>query len=121
MLFAAGCLALFAIFRTATRAWWPVADNAATWLRTWDVGTRHSPLVGPHSRLGFHHPGPMMFYVLAGPLRLHGGVPAGLLAGALAVGFASAIGVVLFSARHVGRITTLVLACAVAVLAMGHG
>jgi hypothetical protein len=121
ILFVPACLVLFALFRTGTRDWWPVADNASTWLRTWDVGTRHSPLVGPFSRLGFHHPGPMMFYLFAGPLRLLRGDPSGLLAGALAIAFASAIGVVWFSVRHAGQATMLILSVALAVLAMGHG
>src|SRR5262245_54331955 len=93
------CVALVALVGTAKREWCPVADNAVTWLRTWDVGTLHSPLVGPHSRLGFHHPGPMMFYLLALPLRLLGGLPSGLLVGTLVLSFASAIGIVWFAAR----------------------
>lgn len=121
MLLVVASAALFAIFRTAGRDWSPVADNASTWLRTWDVGTRHSPLVGPHSRLGFHHPGPMMFYLLAGPLRLFGGAPSGLLAGTLVIALVSAIGIVWFSARHAGYGSMLVLSVAFAVLVLGHG
>jgi hypothetical protein len=115
------CIVIFAIVRTARRDWCPVADNASTWLRTWDVGTRHSPLVGPFSRLGFHHPGPMLFYLLALPLRLDRGAPSGLLAGALIIALSSASGVVVFSARHAGQATMLALSVAVAVLAIGHG
>ena len=71
---------LFAVKRTLDQSWTPVSDDAGIWMRTWDVGTRHTPLVGPPSRFGWHHPGPLLFYLLAPLLRLFGGLPSALLA-----------------------------------------
>jgi hypothetical protein len=49
----------------AGRRWVPVQDQAVIDLRVRDVWTSLVPLVGPYSRLGWSHPGPAMFYVLA--------------------------------------------------------
>jgi hypothetical protein len=49
----------------AGRTWVPVQDQAVIDLRVRDVFTSLIPLVGPYSRLGWSHPGPAMFWVLA--------------------------------------------------------
>lgn len=59
--------------------WRPSGDWAAIVLRTEDVG-RLTPLVGPYSRFGWNHPGPLMFWLLALPYHLFGGRPESILA-----------------------------------------
>ena len=53
----------------------PVGDIALVDLRVRDVWSRAIPLVGPYSRLGWNHPGPAMFWLLA-PLSGLTGRPA---------------------------------------------
>src|SRR5690242_12647411 len=61
------------------RTWYPAGDWAMIELRTLDVGTGHTPLVGPYSRYSWNHPGPLLFWLLAIPYRLTGSNPSGLL------------------------------------------
>ena len=101
--------------------WLPVADEAALWLRTWDVGTKNTPLMGAHSRLGWHHPGPAMFFLFLAPLRLLGGAPSGLLVTTLLVSFACAAAAVVLVARTAGEATALVGGVFLAILCFGWG
>jgi hypothetical protein len=71
--------------RALFQHWLPVGDVATIGLRTSEVFTSHSPLVGPYSHFGWSHPGPMLFEVLAVPSRLLGQGNNGLLLGALIV------------------------------------
>ncbi|MEO8259863.1 MAG: hypothetical protein ABI868_21140, partial [Acidobacteriota bacterium] len=48
-------------------------------------------LVGPYSRYGWHHPGPLYFYLLAPFYSLSGSLTTGLNAGALAINLASVL------------------------------
>ena len=64
-------------------SWTTVADYAALELRTRAVGGTDTPLVGPYSRYGWNHPGPLVFYALVLPYRALGSEGTGLLAGAL--------------------------------------
>ncbi len=66
--------------------WYPTSDQAVIELRTRDVPGQ-IPTSGVYSRYGFHHPGPALFWTLAGPYRLLG--PRGLVAGAMAVNAAA--------------------------------
>jgi hypothetical protein len=59
----------------AGRRYVPVGDIALVDLRVRDVWSRAVPLVGPYSRLGWNHPGPAMFWLLA-PLSGLTGRPA---------------------------------------------
>jgi hypothetical protein len=68
----------------ATRSWHhylPLGDEAVIDLRTRDVFTSLTPLVGPYSR-GFNHPGPALFWLLAPFSVLAGGAAWGTLVGA---------------------------------------
>lgn len=47
------------------------------------VGTSTTPLLGAYSRYGWHHPGPLLFYALAGPYRILGGDGSALAASAV--------------------------------------
>jgi len=68
------------------KAWVPSSDDALIELRALDVPS-HLPLVGVYSRYKFHHPGPVLFLVDAGPVHLFG--PKGLfVASALVNGVA---------------------------------
>jgi hypothetical protein len=49
----------------AGRRYVPVGDIALIDLRVRDVWSRAIPLVGPYSRLGWNHPGPAMFWLIA--------------------------------------------------------
>ena len=61
--------------------WRPSGDWAVLTMRVEDVG-RHTPLVGPYSRFGWNHPGPLMYWLLAFPYHLFGDRPEALLAAA---------------------------------------
>lgn len=61
--------------------WRPSGDWAVLTMRVEDVG-RHTPLVGPYSRFGWNHPGPLMYWLLAVPYHLFGDRPEALLAAA---------------------------------------
>ena len=80
----------------------PVLDPALVELAVRDVG-HAAVLVGPYSRYGFHHPGPLYFYLLAAPYRLFGSNYAALSIGSVLIGAASAFGIVGLSVRRGGR------------------
>src|SRR5215471_15570875 len=69
--------------RVGFQDWHPAGDAAVLALRVAEVGTSHTPLVGPYSRFGWAHPGPMLAYSLALPYRVLGN--RGLLVGSLAI------------------------------------
>lgn len=66
--------------RAALQHWWnPSGDWALLAMRVEDVG-HVTPLLGPYSRFGWNHPGPLMFWLLALPYHLAGGQAEALLA-----------------------------------------
>jgi hypothetical protein len=96
-------------------------DYAWIHLRVDDVGGDQHPLVGPYSRIGANHPGPMLFYLLAAPYRLLG-ASAGALLSATAILNGCAIAGVAAVAYRRGRLALLLLSAAltsVLVLALG--
>lgn len=86
---------LILLLRAPFQDWYPSGDVALIALRTRDVATDHSPLVGPYSNFGWAHPGPLLFEVLAVPYRLFGLRAQGLLIGAVLVNGAAVVTVVL--------------------------
>jgi hypothetical protein len=56
----------------AGRNWYPAGDWSVLELRTRDVGSSATPLLGPYSRFGWNHPGPLLFWLFAVPYRLLG-------------------------------------------------
>ena len=64
--------------------WRPSGDWAAIVVRTEDVGSLW-PLVGPYSRFGWNHPGPLLFWLLSVPYHLFGGRPESILAATAAL------------------------------------
>jgi hypothetical protein len=71
--------------------------------------SRAQLLVGPYSRYGWHHPGPLYFYLLAPFYVLSGKLSAGLNAGALAINLLAVIVI----ASVVWRVARGVLAVAI--------
>jgi len=69
--------------RAGFQEWNPVCDVATMAVRAGEVGTSHTPLVGPYSRFDWSHPGPLLYYLLAIPYRAFGNH--GLLVGSLAI------------------------------------
>jgi hypothetical protein len=90
------------LVRAPFQDWFPVGDPAVVALRTREVFTGHTPLLGPYSHFGWAHPGPLLFYVLAVPYRLFGGHNGGLLVGALLVNIAAVVVVVVRLAHRTG-------------------
>jgi len=79
----------------------PISDIALTEIAVRDVG-HHAVLVGPYSRFGWNHPGPILFYLLAAPYRALGSGSAALYAAAALVNGAMAALVVGVCARRGG-------------------
>jgi hypothetical protein len=98
----------------------PAGDIAIVEMTTRAVGN-HWPLVGNHSRDGWHHPGPALLYVLALPYRLLGGATIALPLGALAINGASVAGMAIVARRRGGIPLMLItlLACALVLRSFG--
>jgi hypothetical protein len=100
--------------------WYPTGDWAVLAMRVADVG-HNTPLLGPYSRFGWNHPGPLLYWLLAIPYNLLGGRSVDLLAGSGL--FACAVtGAVLAIAWRRGRLPLVALtsvALAVLVHSMG--
>lgn len=73
-------------------------------------------LVGPYSRFGWHHPGPVLAYLLALPVRLLEPSGAGLHLGTVLVNGAAAVGVVAWVWRRHGPRAALLAAFGVDLL-----
>jgi hypothetical protein len=58
--------------RLAHDGWFPLGDNAAIALRSWNSLTAHGPLVGQATRLahGVFDPGPLEYWLLAIPVHI---------------------------------------------------
>jgi hypothetical protein len=89
----------------------PSADQALIELQIRDIG--HQPvLLGPYSRFGWFHPGPMLYYLLWLPYRLTGSSSLSLAFAALVVNVAALVGIALIARRRGGLplvLLTLVL------------
>jgi hypothetical protein len=99
---------LVALVTVAGRSWSPAGDWAMLELRTRDVGTGGTPLLGPYSRYAWNHPGPLLFWLLAVPYRLAGAAPWSLLAAAVALNVAAVAGVLVLAWRR-GRLALVAL------------
>lgn len=101
------------------RDWLPGGDWAVLELRTRDVAGPLTPLVGPYSRFGWNHPGPLLFWLLAVPYRVLGGASSGLLVGAAALN-AAALGALLVFTWRRGRLPLVALTAALVGLMTTH-
>jgi hypothetical protein len=97
--------------RAMFQSWVPLGDQATIALRVIEVGTSHTPLVGPYSRFGWSHPGPFMFYALALPYRVTAAQVDGLLVGALLIN-AAAFSIITYVLFRRGGITLAALGIA---------
>jgi hypothetical protein len=98
---------LVLLVRTPFHQWTPVGDVGTAALRTAEVGTGHTPLVGPYSHFGWAHPGPLMYEILSVPYRLSGERTAGLLVGTLLINAVAIVIVVSRLYRTFGRAIAL--------------
>jgi hypothetical protein len=101
--------------------WKPVFDEAIVAVRAFDVFSSASPLVGQFSDASLkgeavYNAGPLLFWLLAVPVRLPGNWALPLTMGA--VNTACIVGSVLLARRRGGRL--FMFATAVAVAAMSH-
>ena len=101
---------IVAVSRAISRGWIPIGDQALLEIRAHDVLTAHHPLLGTASSAALNradvvpmnHPGPLMFDVLALPVRAFGG-GAGIAIGVGVVNLAAAVIATLFVFRRGGR------------------
>jgi hypothetical protein len=89
-----GAAALIAYARTADAAWAPAGDIALIEAYTIHA-TNGELLLGPYSRFGWNHPGPLYFYWQAPFYVMSGYRSAGLSAGALVMNL-SALGILIW-------------------------
>ncbi len=87
-------------------------DQALTGLSVHEASTFDRDL-GPYSRYGWSHPGPLWFYLLAPPMRLLGGDDIALMAAGVLVNGLVAVAVVLAVHRAGRPLLTLVTSAAV--------
>lgn len=100
--------------------WRPSGDWAVLTMRVEDVG-RDTPLVGPYSRFGWNHPGPLMYWLLAFPYHLFGDRPEALLAAAatLNVLTVAALSAVAWRRGRLPLVALTMTATAILIHAMG--
>ncbi|MGE5833449.1 MAG: hypothetical protein ACM4AI_03135 [Acidobacteriota bacterium] len=115
-----GAVALFCLllalavvaFAVRTPAIITDSDFAVTELYV-ELATRGELLAGPYSRFGWHHPGPLYFYVIAPLYALSGDRAAVLYAAAAAINFVAITAMAFVLARESRLVTaSVVLACA---------
>lgn len=92
--------------------WFPSGDWALLAMRIEDVG-HATPLLGPYSRFGWNHPGPLLYWTLAAPYHLLGWSAPSMLAATAFLNAAALGGTVALAWRR-GRLplaglTTLAL------------
>ena len=94
LVMACGAAALIAYARTADAAWAPAGDIALIEAYTLNA-TNAELLLGPYSRFGWNHPGPLYFYLQAPFYVMSGYRSAGLSVGALVINL-SALGILVW-------------------------
>lgn len=100
--------------RGLTTPWTPVSDQAIEVLRMHDVGTRYTPLLGAYSRLGWRHPGPLLFWIGAPFLRLLG--PSGLMMAVAGLNLVGLVGALAAAWRLGGRLLLATVAAVASVM-----
>ncbi len=103
---------VIAVVSAVRQGWTPVSDDALIELLVRDVPS-NLPLTGVYSRYGWSHPGPALFYLLALPYRISGGVSSALLVGAM-VGQLSAVLGAWWVARRMDRLAGILVLCGAA-------
>ena len=116
-----------AVARAIGNRWIPLGDQALLQVRAHDVFTADHPLLGTASSAALNgsdvvplnHPGPLMFDLLALPVRVFG--DAGVAIGVGAVNLAAAVIGIVFAARRSGRAGIAIAALAFACLGWAAG
>ena len=100
--------------------WRPSGDWAVLTMRVEDVG-RDTPLVGPYSRFGWNHPGPLMYWLLAFPYHLFGDKPEAILAAAATINAltVAALSAVAWRRGRLPMVALAMTATAILIHAMG--
>ena len=100
----------------------PTGDHALLGMVVDAVG-HHEVLLGPYSRFGWYHPGPMGAYLLAGPHVLLGGALQAMTVGVLVIGGLSAAGSVWLVRRRAGLVAGawILLVLALSLQTLGDG
>ena len=111
-----GALTLLGSIAAFTQGWVPVSDAALIAMHVADV-PGNLPLVGAWSRMGWSHPGPFQYYLLALAYRLGFSHTAALMAGTLVVTTGGAAAAWLLARLRDRVAGALVLASLVAVMA----
>ena len=103
----------------AGASWHPPSDLAVEVMRISEVGGRHTPLVGAHSRYGWDHPGPLLFWGLA-PFRWRFGTT-GVLVGVVVLNALAIVGAMVIARRRGGLPLVVLVGGAVLTLTWALG
>jgi hypothetical protein len=103
----------------AGASWHPPSDLAVEVMRISEVGGRHTPLVGAHSRYGWDHPGPVLFWALA-PFKWRFGTT-GVLVGVVVLNALAIVGALLVARRRGGLPLVVLVGAAVLTLTWALG
>ncbi len=124
LLLIAVLLALLPIVTATVRAldhdWFPVGDNSLVYARTTDVFSEDTPLLylwSTGSRWAdedFNNPGPMLYWVLAGPTAAFG--PSGQAVAIALLNGAAIVAIALVARRRGGPLLAVAAVCAAATL-----
>ena len=118
---------IVAVVRAIGDGWIPLGDQALPQIRAHDVMTANHPLLGTASTAALNgsdvvplnHPGPLMFDLLAVPVRVFG--DSGVAIGVGAVNLVAAVIGTMFAARRSGRAGIALAALAFACLGWAAG
>lgn len=103
----------------AGASWHPPSDLAVEVMRISEVGGRHTPLVGAHSRYGWDHPGPLLFWALAAFKWRFG--TTGVLVGVVVLNALAIVGALLIARRRGGLPLVVLVGGAVLTLTWALG
>ncbi|MGI9051162.1 MAG: hypothetical protein ACR2HQ_00680, partial [Ilumatobacteraceae bacterium] len=117
--------AVVAVVRRIASGWYPVGDKAAIAVGGGDVLTEHHRLLGTASSASFqsvlaNHPGPLLFDVVALPIRLFG-TATGLSIGIAALNIGAGLVVIVAAARQAGRAAALAATVGLCLLTWSAG
>jgi hypothetical protein len=117
---AASIPVLTSTVRAAHEGWQPAGDDGIILTRALDVFTSHSPLIGQYSEAGdvtgeiVHSAGPMLYWLLAVPVRLGGPASAAIAMGI--VNTLAIIGCVALARRRGGLVLMFATAIGIALM-----
>ncbi len=118
-------LIVVAVVRQIAADWYPVGDKAAIAVGGGDVLTEHHRLLGTGSSLSFrsvlaNHPGPLLFDVIALPIRLFGLGP-GVSLGIGALNLGAGVVAIVIAGRQAGRAAALAIMVGLCLLVWSAG